>query len=69
MKLPFEIDLSGKVDAADLTCLARHVARISEITDPQALENADVTFDREVKADDLTKLARFIARIIGTLEE
>ncbi|MBQ1907876.1 MAG: right-handed parallel beta-helix repeat-containing protein [Firmicutes bacterium] len=64
-----DVDLDGEVTAADLTALARHVAGISELTDPQALANADVTFDDEVGATDLTKLARYIARIIDSMEE
>ena len=62
-----DVDLSGAVDAQDLTALARHVARISVLEEPMQMTNADVTGDGMVGADDLTKLARYIARIIDTL--
>lgn len=58
----------GDVTADDLTGLARHLAKIQLITDPQLLTNADVTGEGDVTADDLTKLARFLAKIIGSLE-
>ncbi|MBQ2058850.1 MAG: dockerin type I repeat-containing protein, partial [Firmicutes bacterium] len=58
-----DVNLDGKVDAADLTVLARHVAGISFLTDPQALSNADVTGEGGISASDLTKLARFVAHI------
>ena len=59
----------GVVDAADLTRLARHVARIELLTSTQLLSNADVTRDGSVDAADLTKLARYVARIITTLDD
>ncbi len=58
-----DVNLDGKVDAADLTVLARHVSNISLLTDPQALLNADVTGGDGISASDLTKLARFVAHI------
>lgn len=63
-----DVNTDGVVTAADLTLLARHVAKIEVITDPVALLNADVTGDGSVSAEDLTKLARYIAKIIQTLE-
>lgn len=66
--LPGDVNTDGVVTAADLTLLARHVAKIEVITDPVALLNADVTGDGSVSAEDLTKLARYIAKIIQTLE-
>lgn len=63
-----DVNLDGKVNAEDLTMLARHVAEIEIITDAVALDNADVTGDHKVGADDLTKLARFVAEIISSLD-
>ena len=62
-----DVDLSGTVDAADLTALARHVSNISQLSDPQAIANADVTDDEQISAADLTKLARYVAKIIDEL--
>ncbi len=62
-----DVDLSGTVDAADLTVLARHVSNISQLSDPQAIANADVTDDELISAADLTKLARYVAKIIDEL--
>ena len=62
-----DVNLDGRVDAADLTVLARHVSNISLLTDPQALANADVTGGDGISASDLTKLARFVARIVDEL--
>ncbi len=62
-----DVNLDGKVDSSDLTTLARHVAGISDLTDPQALSNADVTGEGDISASDLTKLARFVAQIEDTL--
>ena len=60
-----DIDLDGDVDAADMTLLARHVAKISTLSG-QALENADVDLDGDVDAEDMTLLARYVAKIIQT---
>ncbi|MBQ1907252.1 MAG: hypothetical protein II173_03680 [Firmicutes bacterium] len=62
-----DVDLDGDVDAADLTALARHVAKISMISNAGALANADVTKDGSIDAQDLTRLARFVSKIIDTL--
>ena len=64
---PGDIDLDGDVDSQDLTALARHVAKISELESGASLQNADVTGDGVVDAQDLTKLARFVAQIITEL--
>ena len=64
---PLYVDLDGDVDAADLTALARHVAKISMISNAGALANADVTKDGSIDAQDLTRLARFVSKIIDTL--
>ncbi|MBQ1907841.1 MAG: dockerin type I repeat-containing protein, partial [Firmicutes bacterium] len=58
-----DVNLDGAVDSKDLTALARHVAHIAELSDPQALANAEVTGDGEITAADLTKLARKVAGI------
>ena len=62
-----DVNGDGEVGAADLTALARHVARIELITDVTLLQNADVTGEGGVTAADLTKLARYVARIISDL--
>ena len=62
-----DVNGDGEVNAADLTTLARHVAKIETITNTTLLQNADVTKDGEVTAADLTQLARFVAKIISTL--
>jgi hypothetical protein len=64
---PGDIDLDGEVDSQNLTALARHVAKISELESGAPLQNADVTGDGVVDAQDLTKLARFVAQIITEL--
>ena len=63
-----DVNNDDAVDASDLTALARHVAKIEQITDTNLLKAADVTKDGEVNASDLTMLARFVAKIITTLE-
>lgn len=63
MHLYGDLNDSGAVDAADLTILARHVAKI-EILSGVNLEAANVDFNDEVTASDLTTLARYVAKII-----
>ena len=63
-----DVNGDGSVTAADLTSLARHVAKIEVITEKENLLRADVTGEGDVSANDLTKLARYIAKIISTLE-
>lgn len=63
-----DVNGDGIVSAEDLTALARHVAKIEEITDPSVLKAADVDGNEEVDANDLTKLARYVAKIIDTLD-
>jgi len=62
-----DVNLDNEVDAADLTALARHVAKIQTLKDEAALANADVTGEGELDAADLTKLARYVAKIISQL--
>ena len=58
-----DLNLDGEVDAADLTLLARHVAKI-ELVQGEALTNSDVDGDGDVDAEDLTVHARYVAKII-----
>ena len=58
-----DVNLDGEIDSEDLTALARHIAKIEYITDPQALINANINKDSGVSSDDLTKLARHVAKI------
>lgn len=62
-KLTGDVDLSGLVDAADLTALARHVGGVQNVTDATALQNADIDGNGTVDAADLTRLARFVGGI------
>ena len=61
-----DVNGDGAITADDLTALARHVAKISVITDTAALARCDVTNDGSVTADDLTMLARYVAKIISS---
>ncbi len=58
-----DVDLSGDVDAADLTVLARAVANIEGLTDETALAAADVDRSGSVDAADLTTLARYVGGV------
>ncbi len=61
--LPGDADMSGEVDAADLTAVARLVAGIAALPSGQGQVNADVDGQPGVTASDLTVLARFVAGI------
>lgn len=63
-----DVNGDGAITADDLTALARHVAKISVITDTAALARCDVTKDDSVTADDLTMLARYVAKIISSFD-
>ena len=63
-----DVNGDGAITADDLTALARHVAKISIITDTAALARCDVTKDGSVTADDLTMLARYVAKIISSFD-
>ena len=62
-----DVNGDGKVDAKDLTALAKHLAKIEAITDENLLSNSDTNQDGKVSAEDLTKLAKYIAKIISSL--
>lgn len=62
-----DVDLDGDVDIDDVTYLAKHVAKILNITNSQSLENADVTGDGATTIDDVTKVAKYVAKIIPDL--
>ncbi len=62
-----DVNGDNEVDAKDLTALARHVAKIELITEPELLQNADVDGSGDISAADLTKLARFVVKIDTTL--
>ena len=62
-----DVNGDGRVNANDLTALARHIARIELITRSSRLKNADVNGDQQVTADDLTHLGQYVARIIPNL--
>lgn len=68
MTLLGDVNLDGKVNAQDLTALARHVAKIQTLPQNSSnLANADVNRDGTVNAQDLTRLARFVAKKIPSL--
>ena len=56
------------VEQDDVTALLRHVAKITQITDPYALLLGDVAANEALDADDTTKLLRYVARIISSLD-
>ena len=62
-----DVTMNGSVDIKDLTRLARHVASIEEIKDPDLLRAGNVTRikngDSDVNIQDLTTLARHVANI------
>ena len=60
-------DGDGTVDAKDLTILAKHLAKIENITNSVQLFNSDTTKDNDISAEDLTQLAKYVARIIPEL--
>lgn len=62
-----DVNGTNKVDAEDLTILARHLARIDMITSSALLNNADTNKDGSVSADDLTRLAKYVAKIIPAM--
>lgn len=64
-----DVNQDGKMDADDLTLLARHVSGIQVITDETALVNADVNEDGKIDAEDLTKLAQCINGLITKWKE
>lgn len=63
-----DVNGDNKVTAADLTMLARHVAKNAVITDSRSLRCADVTRDNNITASDLTKLARYVAKNISSFD-
>lgn len=62
-----DLNEDGDVTAADLTILAKHIARIALITEEHLLKAADVNGDGDITSADLTHLAKYIAKIIQEL--
>ncbi len=62
-------DVNGdqKIDADDLTVIAKFVAKIT-VFDIDALAAADVNTDGRVDSDDLTQMAKYIAKIISSFD-
>ena len=56
-----DVNLDEVVNSEDLTKLARHIAHIQTITDPDELVQADVNFDNAVNAKDMTRLAKIVS--------
>lgn len=61
-----DVNQDGVITADDITELARHLAKVSIITETAALVNADTNSDGDVSADDLTLLAQYVAKIIDS---
>ena len=57
-----DLNNDGKIDAADLTILARHIAKVELITDANMLKLADVNKDGKLSAADLTALTAYIQK-------
>lgn len=68
LSAPGDVNGDGEISADDLTLIARHVAKIEEITDSALLDAADVNSDGQVDASDLTLLARYVAKIIDNFD-
>lgn len=64
-----DTDFDGDVNADDLTVLARHVAKIEQLTNAYGSVCADVDGNGSLSADDLTMLARYVAKIIPSLDD
>lgn len=62
-----DVNGDNKVNAKDLTTLAKHVAKITNIRDKNLLKAADVNKDGSVNSKDLTHLAKYVAKIISKL--
>lgn len=62
-----DVNGDGEITSADLSELAKYVARIREIPDTNAHMIADVDQNGTVDAKDMTHLAKYIARIIPEL--
>lgn len=62
-------DVNGdqKVNVQDLTALARHLAKVTVVSDQTRLKASDTNCDGKVSADDLTHLAKYVAKIISAL--
>ena len=63
-----DINGDSEVNAADLTALSRHVAKIETITNSTLLANSDLDHNGIIEAADLTILSRYVAKIIDRLE-
>lgn len=61
--MPGDVDEDGEVTSADLTALARHLARVETLESDTAKVNADLDEDGDIGATDLTALARTVAGI------
>lgn len=62
-----DVNRDGVITSADLSELARYVARIKELPDADTYMIADVDGNGSVDAGDMTHLAKFVAHIIPQL--
>ena len=62
-----DANCDGKLSAADITRIARHLAEISVEEDPYIISLFDTDKSGAVNAADATHLARYLARIIDKL--
>jgi hypothetical protein len=63
-----DVNLDGIVSAADVTMLAKHLARFETIINETSKRTADTNSDGAVTAADLTRLAQYIAKLISSFE-
>ncbi len=65
-----DVNVSGEVDLADLTYLAKHLlnAEIFPLKNATAKENSDCKYDGEILASDSSMLAEYILEKIGLLD-
>lgn len=63
-----ELDGVDGLTADDYVILAKHLAKMVIITDPQLLLNADIDKSGELTADDAVIFAKYLAKMIDSLE-
>lgn len=63
-----DVNLDGVVDMKDAAALQRHVLKIEELTDADALAVAELTGDSVVDMKDAAKLTQYALKMIDTLD-
>lgn len=62
-----DVDLSGSLNAADVTLIRRHLAGYTGLTNLKCIFLGDVDGDNKVNAADVTKIRRYLAGYIESL--